>query len=491
MGRLVLALAIGVRVAARAADDEVAGDAAVVGVASDRGCTALAVAARMSACTLACVAGAMWFATGLPKTYEARARVLMEVMQPDLVTGTMISTRGYDAYVRTQQILATGERVALRVVQKLGWAQNPAVIDAFTGQTGGVGDIDKWAAQRIMSSAGAVPLENTATLEIIYQASDPEAASTIARLLRESYIEVSLALLTEASARRAERYDVATVEARKSLATAEAALTKLQRETGVVTNAAGADIERNVVSQLRDRALNAEVDAAKGAVTGLRRPRDDMTTAALRRRINVLDQQILSMSTQAGDENPTYQMLLRQRDNLQRQVQGLEVEARAGAGSAAALAQVIKAQTEADYRAERARLYGRAETYMEVEHAAELVQRRRAELTRLLSNAATARLQADRTESGLVVMGDVIASPEPVAPNFPVIATIAALFGLALGLSSVLIDGLWGREVLGAEDLSFASGVPVLGVVPGDGRKDGWFDALRRRFRTRRAAPAT
>src|SRR5207237_151653 len=92
--------------------------------------------------------------------------------------------------------------------------------------------------------------------------------------------------------------------------------------------------------------------------------------------------------------------------------------------------------------------------------AKRLLDLRRGELVRLEANLLNARQSAERTESGLVVMGDVITNREPVAPDIPLNVGLAALFGLGLGMSSVLIDGLSRREVLASADLEGAAGVP-------------------------------
>lgn len=448
---------------------------------------------RLLMCVAACLGGAMYFASRLPPSYEARARVLLELTSPDLVTGSEVDGKSTESYVRTQQLLATSERVALRVVDKLGWADNPAVVDAFNGATGGAGDIKAWAARRIMTETAAVPLEGGGTMEIVYRAPEPDAARLIAGLIRESYIETTLELQTEGAARRAERYDQLAVQARARLAAAEAAYTGLQRATGTVADANGADLESGALQRLQANAISAATLATEGP----RQQQDNALVADLNEQLIALEQQLALAVTRLGPANPEYQALLGRRDGLRTALSRAREAQQAASGGGTAAAQRMRIETEAAYRDERARVLARSPEMLRLAQALRQVTVLRADLERIMRNGADLRMLSERTQSGLVVMGDVVTKDEPVAPNVPLIAALAVLFGVALGFVAVMIDGLWSREVLGAADLEFASGVPVLTVVPAGPRGPlrarlmSVWTAVRARLRRPRRALAT
>ena len=444
---------------------------------------------RLLLCIAACIAGAMAFAVRLPPTYEARARVILELVSPDLVTGTEVNAKATESYVRTQQLLATSERVALRVVEQLGWAENQAVIDAWAASTGGQGDVRSWAAQRIMSETAAVPLEGGGTLEIIYRAPQADTARLIAGFIREAYIRTTLELQTEGAARRATRYDELAALARTRVKTAEAAYTALQRASGTVIDVNGVDAEGGALERLQQGAIDAGVQSFGG-------PRQPMmpsvTVAALSKQLAMFDQALLNAVNQLGPSNPQYQSLLARREGARA---ALARAQSAVLPSGVANGRAIAIQAEQAYRDERQRVLARTPLVLDLARARRLVMVERGELKRLMNIGATVRMQSERTESGLVIMGDVIAGDDPVAPNIPVIATLAGLFGLGLGFVAVMIDGLWQREVLSSADLVFAAGVPVLGVVPsvpGDRRSPWrWLPNLRRWLAARRSLTPT
>ncbi len=437
---------------------------------------------RILLCALACFAGALTISLRLPKSYEAKARVLLELVRADPVTGISIGNKQTEAYVQTQQLLATSGRVGERVIEKLGWASNPAVVEAWQQQTGGNGDIRTWAASRLLGEVGAYPLEGGGTLEIVYRAPDPEAAEAIVRAIRESYIETALALQTEAAARRAERFAELLKPAQATLAKAQDELVRAQRETGTVLTPLGADVEAGKLNDLESSAittrLQAEHDAAESALRT-----SSISADSLRRTLGQVEQQIALAERTMGPDNPDYQALIGRRNELIRQISREMAAIRNAASITGSAARQLAAAPEQAYQIERERVLGRAPQNLRISQALRLVALRQGEVTRLQNNLANAVQASERSESGLVVMGDVITNPHPVAPNIPLNSGLAVVFGIGLGLASVLIDGLARREVLGATDLAGASGVPVLAVVSGSRKRRGW---LRRLWPRRR-----
>ena len=442
---------------------------------------------RLLLCALACLAGALAFSLREPNTYEARARVMLEVVQADPVTGVVIGNKQVDAYVDTQRLLAMSVRTAERAVDKLGWVNNQAVIDSWQAQTGGVGDIREWAAGRLAATVGAVPLEGGGTMEIIYRAADPQGAESIVRIMREAYIETALALQTEAATRRANDYAALARQARAALTKAQDNLVKLQRDTKTVLGPTGTDIDNSGLARMETTTINTELAASRDVIRAMP-VTGDSDSVPIQRKLVDVEQQLANAEGSMGTDNPTYRALLNQRAELTGQLTRAQAASRAKQGVAASAARKMAGDTQAAYLNERARVLGRGDDDVRLAEALRMVQLRRTELNRITANEALARQSANRTESGLVVMGDVITNPKPVAPNVPITALLATLFGLGLGLASVVIDGLARREVLGLDDLAEASGVPVLARVPSERPK--WFARWFARWRPRRHAAA-
>ena len=323
---------------------------------------------RVLLCALACLAGALIISARMQKSYEAKARVLLELVGADPVTGLSIGNKQTEAYVQTQQLLATSSRVAEHAIDKLGWADNPAVTEAWQRETGGNGDVRAWAAQRLLGAVGAYPLEGGGVMEIAYRAPDPSAAESIVRALRESYIETALALQTEAAARRAARFAILLKPAQAVLAKAQAELDRAQRETGTVLTPGGTDIAAGQLGSLGTMATNTELLAQRDTVNAALRS-SSIAADTFRRDLIGLEQQIALAERTMGPDNPSYQLMLTRRQELIRQLSREMAKIRAGVGLTASAARQLAEAPQQAYLVERARVLGRAPENLRISQA--------------------------------------------------------------------------------------------------------------------------
>src|SRR5436190_24328516 len=74
--------------------------------------------------TVVCLAVAFLTVQLVEPRYEARSRVMLDVIKPDPVTGQVMTTAFLRAYTKTQIELVKDQQVARRVVDDLGWANN-------------------------------------------------------------------------------------------------------------------------------------------------------------------------------------------------------------------------------------------------------------------------------------------------------------------------------------------------------------------------------
>ncbi len=133
-----------------------------------------------------CVVVALATAKSLPQRYQASARIVLDVLKPDPVTGQLLGGPAMRSYIKTQTELIQDYRVAGDVVDRAGWLQNPAVVAAWQAETGGVGDMRRWAAQRIIESTNANMIEGSNILQISYESPNPTTSKSIVNMLREA-----------------------------------------------------------------------------------------------------------------------------------------------------------------------------------------------------------------------------------------------------------------------------------------------------------------
>src|SRR4051812_37551018 len=123
-----------------------------------------------------------------PPRYEASARITLDYVKPDPLTGAIVNSKMVEAYLVTQMQLVRDFQVTSVAADALGWTDNPDIIEAFAAQHPEGGDIRQWVAGRIAAGVSAIMVEDSNIMEIKYRASSPDVAMTVVEALRTAYI---------------------------------------------------------------------------------------------------------------------------------------------------------------------------------------------------------------------------------------------------------------------------------------------------------------
>lgn len=414
----------------------------------------------------------------LPERYTAKARVLMDIIKPDPVTGQMVSGRDPRMFIRTQIELIQDFRVASEVVDKLGWPNNPSVIAAWQSETGGVGDIRRWGAQRIITNTRAEVVAGSNILEIAYDAPSPEAARTIASLLREAYIEGSLRFTTDSAGRNAEWYREQAERALAALQSAETTKTRYEQENDIVMTATG-EVETTKLAALQSALLTARGAEGSQQFAAAQQATTSPVVDQLKIQMATLNDQMGQAAASLGTEHPTYKAMLARRETLSQQLGRESAVARAAGAAQSGASRQSVAQLEAEYNAQRTKVLGMKDVLDRLGQLQREVELRREQYQQASTRAAELRLQSNISEGALVVLGDAIGANSPSFPNWPQVLGLSAVFGLGLGVVLGLAVELLARRVRSPEDLRFAAGAPVMAVIA-DARQSPWRERGRR-----------
>jgi len=416
------------------------------------------------ACLVTSVVVAGIVASLLPPRYTASTRVLMDVIKPDPVTGLMVTGRDPRAFIRTQIELIKDYRVATDVVDRLGWPSNPSVIASWQAETGGVGDIRRWGAERIISGTTANTIGTANILEISYEAPTPEAAKVIATLLREAYIDANLRFTVDSAGRTAEWYREQTDRALAALTSAERLKTRFEQENQIVMTVNGEAESAKLAS------LQGSLLAARGAQTtqefaAAQQGSTSPVVDQLKIQVAQIADQLEQVAGSLGVEHPTYKALVLRKQLLERRLASETSSARAAGASSSNVSRQSLASLEAEYNAQREKVLSMKDTLNELSQLQREVDLRRDQYQSAAAKAAELRLQSNVSESGLVILGDAIGGTKPSFPNWTQVWGLSAGFGLGLGVVLALLVELLGRRVRGPEDLGFAAKTPVLAVI--------------------------
>lgn len=404
------------------------------------------ILATLLACFLTATAAAFL----LPPRYEATNRVLIDTTRTDPFTVQLLQTNAMGNYIATQLKLVKDMQTMGKVVEALGWEQDPALNAAFerAGRPGG--DIRTWLAQSLIESTEAKFAETSSIIEISYQGSVPASTQRVAETIRDKFLEQNLEE-RRSSAKRA--YSSFSEQARRAMAqvvAAEEQRTQFAKANGIVLQGGMPDFS------------NARLNALSGAAST---PAAAVAAAApspARAQLETVRQQIAQASQTLGPNHPTIQALNRQRAVLEQQ---------AAAGGGGMIGGTSRAEIESAYQAEKARVLAQADKVDRLNQMNQDIAVKREQYQKIAAKAEEMQAQSESTDTLLQAMGETSLPDTPVWPNKPLVIGGSIAIGLVLGLMLALLVELLGRRVRSDEDLEYAAGAPVLAIV-GGGRPD-------------------
>jgi succinoglycan biosynthesis transport protein ExoP len=428
------------------------------------------------ATTATTILGAIIAIMLIPPSYEARARVMLNILKPDPVTGEMIAGNGARTFIATQRELITDYNVAGQAVDALGWANNPDNIAAYASQKTADGDIRRWLAQRIMDRTNVSVVNGTNILEISFKAGSAVEARTMANALKDAYIESSLAGRRRDATRNADWYDQQAQKEKQLVEAADAAKTAYERDNGIVMQDDKTDVET-----ARLRALAAQSAGGSQIVM----PSTGPTSSAAEIQLTQLDAQIAQASQTLGANHPALIDMKVRRASLAKLV--------ADEKAVAARPQPVSKDITRELAAQTTRVIGNRDKIERLTQLQAEVNLHREQMAKALSRASELRQETAVADPGITVLSNAVTPRNPSFPNKPLILGGGAMLGAGLGLLLSLILELLNRRVRGVEDLQNGAHVPLLAVItPYSNRGQRWqlSAAIARRLLPRFNKPA-
>ncbi|MDB5582019.1 MAG: hypothetical protein JWR80_7195 [Bradyrhizobium sp.] len=403
--------------------------------------------------------------------YQAQARVMLDVIKPDPVTGQVMATAFIRAYTKTQIELLKDYRVAREVVEDLKWANNPRLAKEYRERRSGDDrDFTRWAAQKVIDGTSASVIEGSNILEISYSSNNPEQAKVVADGLLKAYMDTTLRARREAARRNADWYDAQAEKAKISLFEAEAQKSSFERESGILLQDDKIDIDSARLAAL----------AAQGTGPVMAGPSGPSSSAASMQ-LAQLDSDIAQASKTLGPNHPQLIEARRRRELLAKQA----IEERNASGAASSATMNAARATAGLLQEQKGKVLAQREKVEKLRILQDDVDLRRAQYNRSAARAADLRQEAQVAETGVTPLGSAVTPQTPVFPNKPLILMGGFTAGLGLGVLAALVLELLGRRIRSADDLRVAIKVPVLAIVSNPNTHTGLHirERLRRMIR--------
>lgn len=408
---------------------------------------ALIMIATVASLFAATVAGMI-----LPPRYEAHARVMLNVVKPDPVTGEIIASQFARAYVKTQTELIRDYRIAGRVVDILNWASSPELAAGYANRrSDDLRDYRRWMAQIVINNTNAKLIEGSNILDISYTAPSPQGAAAVAEAIRRAYVEQAIAFRREDAGGDAEWFRNQSSKLKEQLTAAEQRKNAFERANGIVLD------DQNIDQEARRLAALAQVTPQQGAPAIAIAPSNPAAA-----QIAQLDAAISTAERTLGPNNPQLQDMKRQRAAL----------------ASANVAPVLSTGQSgpsigAQYNAQMQKVLAQRGKADEARRLSVEVAVLREQYQKASTRMAELEQQSQSIESGLSLLGTATAPEKPSFPNWPLIIFGSLGLGLLLGIVAALLAELLARRVRSAADLRFGD-LPVLGEMAVPVRRKGW-----------------
>lgn len=430
--------------------------------------------------TVSSLLGALIVIGIVAPSYEAKSRVMLNLLKPDPVTGEIIGTRTAGVYIETQKELIKDYDVAGKVVDKLGWANDPNLIAQYQASNSEF-DLRRWIAQRVMDGTQVTQAAATNILEIGYRSSSPEQARVISDALREAYLESVLETRRAEAERNAVWFSAQADKLQEQVARADQVKTEYERANGIIMQSDSTDVDT-----ARLRAL-----AGQGAGISMAAPVAAVTATPAEMALTQLDAQIGQMSKVLGPNHPQMAEMNNRRTTLL-QLAARERSAQASAASAAASgAAQTAAAIDRAVQTQTTRVIAKRDKIQRLTQLQNDVNMLREQYSRATARAADYRQEAAVTDPGMSPMGNAVTPTKPTFPKVPLILGGAGVMGLVMGMLVALLLELFARRVRSSEDMQSSFDIPLLAVIktapaPATG---GWRPILNRRRAGAKASP--
>jgi uncharacterized protein involved in exopolysaccharide biosynthesis len=424
-------------------------------------------ARKMTVMLAVVVAGLIAFALGalLPKHYQSTARVQVDSLKENLLTGFFEPRVRVSEFLGQQAAVAGSRAVALQVYDGLideGYFVRETFEADWRGKTGGElvpgNDARLWAADQLLKKLNISVDALESTLSISFRSGDPAQSSRIANAFATAYMNTILAQRQRRAARNAANFEEETESLQQGITDAQRDLTEFREETGIVGLGAQRleDIEVELAA-LTMRLAEARTDDSE-ARSILRQAREasenDLLTLPLpeeaeagrqaQARLGAVQVQVQRLSERYGPDYPPYAEAVNEKRALERTIKkAVEDHAEFTARRVSALQGAAKRKKD-----EVVDLQETKQTYD--------VLTRRVEASRqnydLVSNRSIQEELQSRVDVVEVLMlARAVPADRPMTPPLAIIVALGMIAGFFLGATAAVAMELFEGRVRSPE----------------------------------------
>ena len=408
------------------------------------------------------IAGATAFLLGmaLPKNYKSTARVQVDSLQENLLTGLFEPRIRISEFLGQQAAVASSRNVALQVYDNLV-AEGVFLPELFEAdwreRTGGEivpgNDPRLWAADQLLRELEISADALESTLSITFRSDDPAQAAKIANAFASAYMDTILDQRQRRAARNAANFDEETRALALGIEDAQRDLTEFREESGIVGLGAQRleDIEVEL-GALTMRLADARTDYSE-AQSLLRQARqageDELLTVPLpahmeagqqaQARLGAVQVQVQRLAERYGPEYPPLVEARREKRALERTImQAIEDNVE--------FAERRIASLEAAAKEKKDEVVALQETKQTYDVLARRVDASRQTYDLVSTRSLQESLQSRVDVIDVFMLARAVPPDRPATPPLPLIVAIGMIAGFFIGAgAAVSIELMEGR----------------------------------------------
>jgi chain length determinant protein EpsF len=411
----------------------------------------------------------------LPKVYKTSTTVLLNYKGTDPVSGHILPAQLVSGYMATQIDIVTSRRVALKAVDNLGLAEQPAFKQRFQKLTNGNGSIREWLADSLLKMVEVAPSRESSMIEITAKGNDPVFVAQVANAFAAAYQQLNLQIKVEPLQQAAKYFTEQVKTLRANLEEAQNKLSKYQQEHGLVSTDNHLDVESTRLNDLSSQLVQAQGQAMEASARGSQAMgsggRDspdvvsNMLIQNLKSSLALAEGKFAQLSKNLDVNHPQYQAAKAEVDRLRAELNNNISATNNGAANNGRILRQREAAVRAALAAQTAKVLQLNRARDELS-----VQVKDVESAQKAYDAANLRLtqtelEGQSNQSDVSVLNPAVTPMFPASPNVRLNIVLSILLGAMLGLALAVLAELANRRVRSSLDLINVLKAPVLGTI--------------------------
>jgi len=406
----------------------------------------------------------------LQKTYRASTSVLINYKGQDPVTGLALPAQIVPGYMATQLEIIKSRNIALKVVEKLGVANNPKSQAQFQAATGGKGDINYYFADLLLANLVVLPSTQSSMLEIGYNSVDPDFAALMANEFAEQYINTNLQLKVQPAQKAANYFADQTKTLRENYSTAQNKLSKFQNEHGITNAQQSFDVENMRLNELSSQLSAVQVanieaqsrnSVAKNYSVNSPDVAQNPVVNNLKNLLVTAEAKLSDASQHYGVNHPIYEASKAEVEKIKGLLRAETSSAISTIGGNASINQQRENELRAQVEKQKKKVLELNLIRDEMLILAKDVEVAQNSMDLVNQRFSQTNVEGNSNQSDITILNPAVAPLLPYSPRVSYIMFIAILLGLFVAIGLSLVIELLDRRVRSADDMSQLLEIPI------------------------------